>query len=67
MTDQLSRKKVRTCEVWAKRTRDYRPWLLGKLAHPQTAADYLNEARIEKNNPAASEIFHIPRHWAQGV
>ncbi|MGO8814388.1 MAG: addiction module antidote protein [Terriglobia bacterium] len=27
-----------------KRTRDYRPWLLGKLTHPQTAADYLNEA-----------------------
>ena len=27
-----------------KRTRDYHPWLLGKLANPQTAADYLNEA-----------------------
>jgi len=27
-----------------KRTRDYHPWLLEKLANPQTAADYLNEA-----------------------
>lgn len=27
-----------------KRTRDYHPWLLAKLANPQTAADYLNEA-----------------------
>jgi probable addiction module antidote protein len=27
-----------------KRTRDYHPWLLGKLVNPQTAADYLNEA-----------------------
>ena len=27
-----------------KRARDYHPWLLGKLADPQTAADYLNEA-----------------------
>jgi probable addiction module antidote protein len=27
-----------------KRTRDYHPWLVGKLANPQTAADYLNEA-----------------------
>jgi len=27
-----------------KKTRDYHSWLLGKLASPQTAADYLNGA-----------------------
>ena len=35
-----------------KKTRDYHSWLLGKLANPKTAADYLNGAMNE-----SSEMF----------